>query len=580
MHSIRTKITVLTLIAILISLLSFGVTGVYSTMIETNRTSAQTLNLICENRKDVLNEYLNSIRQSVNMISRYSSDSLDSLALVEGGVIGAEGKTLAEFPGRTDRQRETMDRYFDRHLAAVEGAFASVANHTNGIAGYYYRINPEFTTDEKGFFYTRSGNGGFQSTDLTPIQKYDPEDAGRFGWYYIPLKQGRPSWMEPYYNENIKDQVLSYIVPIYKAGTFIGVLGMDIRYDTLVSQIEQLSLYETGYFVLTDKDGYIIYHPDVKSGTRITEAFPQLSGMAEEIQKDSEAAQLTSYKKDGTRWELTYTTLANDLNLVAVVKSSEINANWHRLTKIFIVAGLLILIAFMFITTLVMKHVTDPLERLTMASRRLAAGDYDVEIDYNEEDEVGVLSRAFLYMRDRLKIHIDDLNSKVYRDALTGVKNKAAYDAGAETLDLAIREPAQGRMPEFAIVVMDCDGLKHINDVYGHDKGDIYLRTACKLICHVYEHSPVFRIGGDEFLVLLEGTDFENREELFTSFDQRKARINAEAADPWDKIHISKGMAVYRPNVDPDVKTVFHRADKRMYDDKSENRKQKENALD
>ena len=62
--------------------------------------------------------------------------------------------------------------------------------------------------------------------------------------------------------------------------------------------------------------------------------------------------------------------------------------------------------------------------------------------------------------------------------------------------------------------VFDCDNLKQINDQNGHDKGDIYIRAASQLICRVFAHSPVFRIGGDEFAVVLQNEDFINREDL------------------------------------------------------------------
>ncbi|MBQ9411693.1 MAG: diguanylate cyclase [Oscillospiraceae bacterium] len=562
MHSIRTKITALTLAAILISIASFGITGIYFVIRESNRMSAQTLSLICENRKDTLNEYLNSIQQSVNMISRYAVDSLDSIALTEGGALGASGSGVQEIPGRSGAQRQALDRYFDAHLATIESAFQSIANHTNGLSACYYRINPEITTAPKGFFFSKKGLSDFQKMELTDIQAYDAEDLNRVGWYYIPLQQGRPSWLKPYLSASLGNWVISYAVPIYKAGTFIGIIGMDIKYETLVTQIQQLSDFETGYFVLTDEDGRIYYHPDYEMGTALRDVLPQVSGLVTDARPESSPKELNRYEKNGAKWQMAYSTLANDMRLAAVVKVSEINTTSQTLTKVFLTAGALILLAFAVITTVTMKHVTDPLQRLTAAARRLAAGDYDAELDCRSSDEVGVLTDTFRSMRDTLKVHFNELSSKVFTDDLTGVKSKHAYVEAVERLDRRIRD---GAVTEFAMVLFDLNDLKRINDTRGHDAGDRYIREACSIICTRFKHSPVYRIGGDEFVAILEGTDYETRGEAMAAFEKEMD----ENLDQG-KLTVASGAACFDPAADVSSQTVFRRADKRMYQRKEQ----------
>ena len=80
-------------------------------------------------------------------------------------------------------------------------------------------------------------------------------------------------------------------------------------------------------------------------------------------------------------------------------------------------------------------------------------------------------------------------------DALTGVKNKHAYLEAEERLNALIEKR---QAPPFAIAVMDVNDLKRVNDTDGHQAGDDYLRSACKIICEAFEHSPVFRVGGDQ----------------------------------------------------------------------------------
>ena len=123
-------------------------------------------------------------------------------------------------------------------------------------------------------------------------------------------------------------------------------------------------------------------------------------------------------------------------------------------------------------------------------------------------------------------------------------------------------------MLQFGVGVFDCDNLKVINDKYGHEKGDIYLKTASRLICRVFQHSPVFRIGGDEFSVILQNVDYEDRDALAEQFQRAMNEINAAAANEWEQTRLSMGFADYDPQNDHDVIDVVRRADKTMYENK------------
>jgi diguanylate cyclase (GGDEF)-like protein len=171
-------------------------------------------------------------------------------------------------------------------------------------------------------------------------------------------------------------------------------------------------------------------------------------------------------------------------------------------------------------------------------------------------------------MRDHLKLYISDLNSRAFSDALTGIKNKGAFEAVKEWLNDAIRLGGTESRQEFAVVMFDCNGLKKINDEFGHERGDIYLQTAAGVICRTFLHSPVFRMGGDEFLVLLQHEAYRERETLLQVFDSSAEAVNAGAKNPWEKVNIAKGMAEFRPGVDTDVEQVVRRADEAMYENK------------
>ena len=151
---------------------------------------------------------------------------------------------------------------------------------------------------------------------------------------------------------------------------------------------------------------------------------------------------------------------------------------------------------------------------------------------------------------------------QAYRDPLTGVKSKHAYVEAESGLNEAI---TQGEAGDFSVVVCDVNGLKEVNDECGHAAGDELLRDAAMEVCHIFTHSPVYRYGGDEFVVLLRGQDHENRAALL----EQLAAVNKEHVRAGGTI-IACGMADYTPGLDGSLKAVFERADAAMYADKKQ----------
>lgn len=154
------------------------------------------------------------------------------------------------------------------------------------------------------------------------------------------------------------------------------------------------------------------------------------------------------------------------------------------------------------------------------------------------------------------------VKEKAGRDPLTGVKSKLAYAEREDILNDMIRA---GEMEPFAVVVCDVNGLKQINDTLGHKAGDDYIKSASSLICELYHHSPVFRVGGDEFVALLTGRDYGNRERILKELNERVMQ-NFRSG----QVIVSAGMSEYRPEHDRQIQEVFDRADALMYERKKE----------
>ena len=158
-------------------------------------------------------------------------------------------------------------------------------------------------------------------------------------------------------------------------------------------------------------------------------------------------------------------------------------------------------------------------------------------------------------------------NEMARRDELTHTKNKTAY----REMEQELQRQIEAGDASFGIVICDINGLKAINDTEGHKAGDDYIRNSCQLVCRVFSHSPVFRIGGDEFVAVLRGRDYENRASLISGL-RRQVEENIRIGEGPV---VASGLAEYQPYADRAVGDVFNRADSQMYGDKTRLKEQK-----
>ena len=174
------------------------------------------------------------------------------------------------------------------------------------------------------------------------------------------------------------------------------------------------------------------------------------------------------------------------------------------------------------------------------------------------------LIHSFVY-KDQVEEHSRELEQGkqiATRDPLTGVKNKLAYIEKIVDIEERVEEEA---LKNYGVVVFDVNGLKIVNDTLGHDAGDEYIKSACRLICVTFKHSPVYRVGGDEFVAILEGDDYENRTALLKSFDDTVEENKTEG-----RVVVAGGLAIYDAEIDEKYSDVFKRADTKMYERKKQ----------
>ncbi len=529
-NSLSTRITLMMVFAIIISMIIAAALGVVAIR-DTGKASAdKQLMLLCETGQKNLDSYFNRVEQSVSMVQAYVEEDLD----------GVDDESL------------------QAHVNRVSDIFKKLTYNTNGILTYYYRIDPELTKNVKGFWYVHDEDTGFQEHEVTDITQYDTNDTSQLVWFTVPKATGEGIWLPPYITDNLDARVLSYNTPVYYDGKFVGVIGIELDYEAMAEQVDNITLYNNGYAFINDKEGVIVYHP--KMDVTTMEEQPKVpEGLLSEDK-------YVVYSFDGIEKEAVWLPLSNGTRLNVTVPVSEINETWHKWVYQLVVVFSVLLLLVIFITNRWTGHITKPLRELTEMAEQVDEGNYECSLDYEGQDEIGVLTQTFNKLTSHLKSYITDLNDLAYADALTSLRNKGAFDITINNMQADMDSP--GGTLEFAVCMFDCNDLKSVNDNNGHDKGDIYLKESASIICEVFSHSPVFRVGGDEFAALLLNNDYKNRDELLRLFDEKCAEKRAEADMRWEKVDVARGMAVYDPELDESVNDVVRRADKLMYEHK------------
>ena len=155
------------------------------------------------------------------------------------------------------------------------------------------------------------------------------------------------------------------------------------------------------------------------------------------------------------------------------------------------------------------------------------------------------------------KVELVNTKELAYTDPLTNIKNKHAYVAKEEEMDLLIRE---GKIDKFSIIVFDLNNLKEINDTYGHDVGDQYIIKTCDAIKSFFNKDELYRFGGDEFVLIIEDESYAKRYKILEKFN-----IMIEENIGTDKPVVATGIADFNLGKDNTLRAVFVRADEKMY---------------
>ena len=429
--------------------------------------------------------------------------------------------------------------------------------------------------------------GGNLDTLLDAHADYDPVVRP---WYQSAIEKGQATWSDIYLSYGPEQfLIISASEPIYdQSGTLQGVATNSLSLSGISEFLQKLDISPAGQAFIVEEDGALVatstqqppFSLEGQTPIRLqarNSSHDLIRATARYLETEFEdldriqTQQLLNFQRGSQRYFVDVTNFSDGLGIdwliVIVVPESDFMAQIHtgsQMTVALCVVALLISIAIGLGTS---GWIVRPIRETIMAADSLSQGNWNQILSASGPNELRLLAGAFNRMTVQLKELFAQLDHNASHDALTGLPNRAALNT---RLKGAIIRSHQGRAALFALLFLDVDDFKLINDSLGHCTGDqLLIAIAHRIQTILIPEASVMRFGGDEFTILLEDI---NSPEDATSFAHTLTQGFKTPFDILDRrlyVSISIGIAFYQAgNQDPE--SFLRDADIAMYQAKAQ----------
>lgn len=481
-----------------------------------HRDADRILNNAAQKEAAKINDMLNDFMQSAAIMEHYATHALKSAEALKD------------------------ETYRNNYINEVNHLFDEVALNTAGTTAYYLCFSPEVTGGVTTGFYSKYRAGEVYELSKTEFAKLDLFNAEFIKECGFDEINSPNTWLKPRKSTFAPDDtVVSYLAPLYKDNTFVGFLGFNMDFNYLLNLVNEITVYDYGraFLFSTDDNSDRIYY-----------------NLPNNIAIVGDYADATATLKNGEM----------ELELRAAYK--DIQSAIRPMLNYIIIAFLIVFVLAIIYTVWVTDRIVKPLKKLTAAASTISSGVQDVNLVVDSRDEIGILSNVLSETYGKIREYSTYINALAYRDSLTGIKNSTAYTEAIEELN---KEINRGN-PNFGVIVADINNLKKTNDTYGHDIGNELIVHSSRILTGTFKTSSVYRIGGDEFVIILKGKDLERHHALMEKMDAAFSADYITVNDETVSVSIARGVAVFDPDIDQVYTDVFAKADHLMYINKEE----------
>ncbi|MCT8978007.1 methyl-accepting chemotaxis protein [Clostridium sp. CX1] len=421
----------------------------------------KNLSLVAENKEIELNGTIENVENSVENLATTISSSVDI-------------------------ERLNLDiNYGKEYENSIKNIVKGFGQTTNGAQSVYFYINPELAKGVYGaWFVKKKGNSEFKAQQLESLEEFS-QDNNDMEWFYKPIKEKKPIWIDPYVDSKLNISMTSYIIPIYKNNVLVGVVGIDINFDYFQKEIKSTRIYDSGYVALVNKNYDFLVEPQIREVEKssfistikakllkkeanrdvdtVTEASKNqeknnnfakidngsLKFLTEEINKNKSG--IVDYKYQNNNKILVYTHLVNGYIMLVDVPQREVLKQMNIVILLVILFIIIGIVTAVIVARIVGKVIANPIMEVTELIDKTAKLDLVYDESFEKlsyrKDEIGVIAKSTGDMRAFLRNIVETLVNNSSKAA--EYSNNLAYAMNETTkssseISLATNELAQG----------------------------------------------------------------------------------------------------------------------------------------
>lgn len=374
------------------------------------------------------------------------------------------------------------------------------------------------------------------------------------------MDEGQASWTQPYYSTYLKRYIISYLSPVYKDGVMVAIIGVDLDFQAFIDRLyaKPSEGEEHGMIILSDATGTVEYSPKKPLGVPLADKDIHLVDTSDKVAEASQTDNtMVTYTWDGQQSIAGIKGLRNGMNFIDLRQIPQI---YDRTRKAFMQMGFGLVAVCILASLLPLYMISRLSERLQLvieAAKEVGEGNYDVKLHDTQPDDIGELSRNFQAMAEKVAAAQGNLTYMSQHDVLTGILNRMGLDK--EVADWLMAHPAS----HGALVSLDLDGFKFINDLHGHMAGDEALRTLARDLVESFGHDQIIgRNGGDEIVVFMKDTEPEQAEKVIKAFSSKVKTFTYDGET--HAFSVSIGYTLYKGD-GTSLSRLFHQSDTALY---------------
>ncbi len=469
---------------------------------------------------------------------------------------------------------EKINDWLNNRAQLIKDAsnYIAVESHSDENILSYLKYLLEKNDEFASLYFTTPNNKMINASGWEMPKWFDARERP---WYQKAVKQKELIFTKAFINASHDDIIITVAKPVYsrKNGQFKGVIAGDVSIDTIISYVEEHKTVENGFFMLIDSSNNVLAHPDFNYN--LDEGIPKLNTdyvNSMNTEKKVNQERINIEKKEGY---LSYVPVANTNWMLANFSPLDnYTETFNYLLRSFLfglLTSIFILGAFL---NLHNKHVIQPLRKFDEHIRnidlennlnyRLPTYNYQ-EFKFLSNSINNVLEKAQNYFK-QLKDKKQSIKHLANHDPLTDLPNRRKF---MEVLNKEIKQEKQG-----AVMLLDLDNFKDINDTMGHSYGDRVLKVISDRLKNIKKDKVfISRFGGDEFLILLKNKiKIEKINEYVKIIG--KAFQESVILDN-NEIHIEYSMGISRyPYDSENLNQLIANADTAMYRAKKSSKSQ------